>query len=112
MQKLVKVEVPIYRWDFSFSYSKDTRQANTEYDDADSKIYIKFEDIMNSSSEIVILIPREAIGTLDLRSLGYYKIQYGVLQQNLSKFYNFKSAQNVCNQVNNLINTLKKEEKL
>ena len=36
-------------------------------------------DIMNSSSEIVILSPKEAIGILDLRSLGYYKIQQGVL---------------------------------
>ena len=41
-------------------------------------------DIMNSSSEIVILSPREVIGILDLRSLGYYKIQQGLLQQNLS----------------------------
>ena len=46
-------------------------------------------DIMNSSSEIVILNPREAIGILDLRSFGYYKIHQGVLQQNLSKFYDF-----------------------
>ena len=52
------------------------------------------------------------IGILDLRSLGYYKIQQGVLQQNLSKFHKFKSADNVCNQFNNLINTLKKEGKL
>ena len=50
-------------------------------------------DKMNSSSEIVILSPGEAIGILDLRSLGYYKIQQGVLQQNLSKFYNFESAE-------------------
>ena len=35
-----------------------------------------------------------------------------MIQQNLSKFYEFKSAENVCNQLNNLINTLKKEEKL
>ena len=47
---------------------------------------------------------------LDLRSLGYDKIQQGVLQQNLSKFYKFKSAENVCNQYSSLINTLKKEE--
>ena len=52
------------------------------------------------------------IGILDLRSLGYYKIQQRILQQNLSKFYNFKSVENVCNQFNNLINTLKIEEKL
>ena len=44
-------------------------------------------DIMNSSSEIVILSLKEAIGILDLRSLRYYKIQQGVLQQNLSNFY-------------------------
>ena len=67
-------------------------------------------DITSSSSEIIILIPREVIGILDLRSLGFYKIQQGVLHQNLSKFYNFESAENVCNQFNNLIITLKKEE--
>ena len=37
-------------------------------------------DIMISSSEIVILSPNEEIGIFDLRSLGYYKIQQGVLQ--------------------------------
>ena len=68
-------------------------------------------DIMNSSSERVILSPREA-GILNLRSIGYYKIQQVVLQQNLSKFYNFESVENVCNQFNNLINTLKKKDKL
>ena len=31
---------------------------------------------------------------------------------NLSRFYEFESAEKVCNQFNNLINTLKKEEKL
>ena len=69
-------------------------------------------DKMNSSSEILTLSPKEMIGILDLRSLGYYKIQQGVLQQNLSMFYKFKSAESLCNQFNNLINTLKKEEKL
>ena len=69
-------------------------------------------DIMNSSSEILIFSPRKAIEILNLRSLGYYKIQHVVLQQNVTKFYKFKSADNVCNQFNNLINTLKKEEKV
>ena len=69
-------------------------------------------DIMNSSSEIHILSPKEVKGILDLRPLGNYKIQQGVPQQNTSKFYKFKSAESVCNQFNNLINTLKKEEKL
>ena len=66
-------------------------------------------DITNSSSEILILNTKEAIGILVLRSLGYYKIQHSVLQQNLSKFYKFESAESACNQFNNLINTFKKE---
>ena len=32
-------------------------------------------DMMNNSSEILILNPEEASGVLDLRSLGYYKIK-------------------------------------
>ena len=36
--------------------------------------------------------PTEMIGILDLRSLGYYKIKQGVLQQKLSKHYHFESA--------------------
>ena len=69
-------------------------------------------DITSSSSETLILGPKEALGILDLRSLGYYKIWQGVLQQNISKFYEFESVENVCNQFNNLINILKKEEKI
>ena len=67
-------------------------------------------NVTNSSSEIVILSLREAIGILDFRYFRYYKIQQGVLQQNLRKFYNFKFAENVCNQFNNLQNALKKED--
>ena len=70
-------------------------------------------DITNSSSETLILGPREALGILDLRSLGYCTILQGVSQQNLSKvykFYKFESAENVCNQFNNLINILKKKK--
>ena len=32
----------------------------------------------------MIFKPEEMIGIIDLRSLGYYKIRQGVLQQNLS----------------------------
>ena len=34
-------------------------------------------------SETLILNPKEALGVLDLRLLGYYKLQQGVLKQNL-----------------------------
>ena len=65
-----------------------------------------------SNSETLILNPREALGILDLRSLGYYKIKQGVIQQKLSGFYEFESVDEVCTQFNNLINTLRKEQKL
>ena len=51
--------------------------------------------INNSNSENLILNPREALGILDLRSLGYYKIKQGVIQQKLSRFYQFESADEV-----------------
>ena len=69
-------------------------------------------DISKSNSKTVILNPEEAIGILDLRSLGYYKIKQGVLQQNLSGCYKFESAGEVSNQFNNLMNTLRKEQNL
>ena len=48
------------------------------------------------------------LGTIDLRSLGYYKIKQGILQQNISKYYRFKKADTLCEQFNRYINTLKK----
>ena len=68
--------------------------------------------VNNSSSETLILSPREVLGILDLRSLGYYKIKQGVIQQKLSRYYKFKSAEKVCTQFNNLINTLRKVQSL
>ena len=50
------------------------------------------------------------IGVLDLRSLGYYKIKQGMLQQNLSEHYHFESAETVCDQFNRFVNLLKKED--
>ena len=61
--------------------------------------------INNSNSETLILNLREAMGILDLSSLGCYKIKQGVIQQKLSRFYKFESADEVCTQFNNLINT-------
>ena len=45
-----------------------------------------------------------------MRSVGYYEIKQGILQQNLSKYYRFKSAESLCKQLNKLINILKKEK--
>ena len=45
-----------------------------------------------------------------MRSVVYYKMRQGVLQQNLSKYYRFESADVLCEQFNKFINTLKKEK--
>ena len=66
--------------------------------------------VTNGSQEKVTINPTDRVGIVDLRSLGYYKVKQGVLQQNLSKQYHFESANTVCDQFNRLINTLKKEE--
>ena len=66
--------------------------------------------VTNSTNETVTCDPKEMLGIVDMRSLGYYKIKQGVLQQNLSCMYHFKSAKKVCNQFKKLINTLKREE--
>ena len=47
-------------------------------------------DIVINSPDIIILKLEEMLGILDLRSLSYYKIKQGILQQNLSKYYKFK----------------------
>ena len=49
------------------------------------------------------------IGIIDLRSLGYYKIKQGILQQNLSGYYRFEKAEKLCEYFNKFVNTLKKE---
>ena len=61
--------------------------------------------------ETVIFDLKEAIGILDLRLMGYYKIKQGKVQQNLSNYYRFELADTVCEQFNRFINTLKKKEK-
>ena len=66
-------------------------------------------DIKNTGKDTMILGPEEMIGIMDIRSLGYYKIKQGILQQNLSKYHKFKKAENLCEYFNKFVNTLKKE---
>ena len=66
--------------------------------------------VTNVTQEKVTFNPTDMVDVVDLRSLGYYKVKQGMLQQNLSKPYHIESATTVCNQCNRLINTLKREE--
>ena len=66
-------------------------------------------DIRNIGKDTMILHPKEMIGIVDIRSLGYYKIKQGILQQNLSKYYHFEEAGKLCEYFNKFVNTLKKD---
>ena len=67
-------------------------------------------DVTNSSLETALFDPKEMLGILDLRLVGYYKIKQGILQQNLSRYYKPESADTLCEQFNKFINTLKEGE--
>ena len=113
-KKLIRIEAPVTDEILSFAIVKliDKLSQSVIMLMAKFSRNITMLDVTNSSSETLMLNPKEAIGILDLRSLGYYKIKQGVLQQNLSRYYKFELAEKMCIQFNNLINTLKKEHSL
>ena len=43
--------------------------------------------------------------------MGYYKIKQSIVQQNLSKYYNFKSDDTICEYLNRFINTFTERKK-
>ena len=68
-------------------------------------------DIMNNTRETIIFDKKMSIGILDLRSLGYYKIKQGVLQQNLDKYYQFEEVAKICADFNRIIEEKRQEER-
>ena len=67
-------------------------------------------DIKNTGKETMFLKPKEMIEIVDIRSLGYYKIKQGILQQNLSRYYRFEEATKLCEYFNKFVDTLKRRE--
>ena len=63
----------------------------------------------NAGKDTMILNPKEMIGIVDIRSLGYYKIKQDILQQNLSKYYRYEEARKLCKYFNKFVDTLKKD---
>ena len=57
-------------------------------------------DIKNAGKYTMILNPKEMVGIVDIRSLGYYNIKQGILQQNLSRYYRFEEASMLCEYFN------------
>ena len=68
-------------------------------------------DIMNNTRETVIFDKKTTIGILDLRSLGYYKIKQGVLQQNLNIYYQFEEADKVYEEFNKMVEVIRQGER-
>ena len=68
--------------------------------------------VKNDTHETMMFNPTQMLCIIDLRSLGYYKIKQGVVQQNPSHIYHFESAHNVWDQFNRLIGMLRKEERM
>ena len=66
-------------------------------------------DIKNAGKDTMILNTKEMIGIVDIRSLRYYKIKQGILQQNLSGYYRFEEASKLCEYFNKFIDMLKKD---
>ena len=60
-------------------------------------------NIMNNTRETIIFDKKTSIDILDLRSLGYYKIKQGVLQQNLDKYYQFEEVDKICENFNRIM---------
>ena len=67
-------------------------------------------DITNNTRETLIFDKKTMIGILDFRSLGYYKIKQGVLQQNVNKYYYFEEVDKVCEEFNKMVETIRQEE--
>ena len=66
-------------------------------------------DVKTTGKDTMIIRPKEMIGIVDLRSLGYYKIKQGILQQNLGRYYRFEEAKKLCEYFNKFVDTLRKE---
>ena len=66
-------------------------------------------DIKNAGKDTMILSLKEMIGIIDIRSLGYYKIKQGILQQNLGRYYRVEEASKLCEYFNKFVDILKKD---
>ena len=68
--------------------------------------------MVNNGTETMIFQPEEMLGIVDLRLLGYYKIKQRYITANLSRYYRFERAENLCEYFNNFVKTLKKEREI
>ena len=110
-QKLIKVEAPFIDEVSGLAIIKilDESTYSTMLIKLKFTCNVAILDIVNNGTETIVFKPKEMIGIVDLKPLGYYRIKQGILQQNLSKYYRFETAETLCKYLNKFINTLKKK---
>ena len=110
-QKLVKVKAPFIDEISGLAIIKiiDGKTSSTLLIELKFMCNKAVLDIKNAGKDTMILNPREMIGIVDIRSLGYYTVKQGILQQNLSRYYRFEEASKLCEYINKFVDTLKKD---
>ena len=94
-QKILTLEAPFIEEIMGMAITKmlDTKEQKT------LTMKLKFIQnraifkVTNSAHETVTFNPNKMLGIVDMRSLGYYKIKQGFLQQNLSCIHHFLNSQ-------------------
>ena len=66
-------------------------------------------DVVNNGTETMIFRPEEMLEIVDLRSLGYYKINKVCYNKTKVNITDLKEQKKLCEYFNNFVNTLKKE---
>ena len=111
-QKMVMVDAPFVEELSGMAMVKilDMKEQTTNM--IKIKVYLEqssFEDQKQNTRDCYFW-QTNMMGVVDLRSLGFYKIKQEVLQEHLSRHYNFELADDVCDQYNRLVNLMRKEE--
>ena len=68
-----------------------------------------YHDVTNNSLEMLIFSKDKALGAVDMRSIGYFKVKHSTIQHN-THYYEFQPLQVPCEEFNNMTNTIKREE--
>jgi hypothetical protein len=67
--------------------------------------------ITNLGKTKMVLHPDHALGLIDLRSLGYFKIDFGQLEEDLKEFVHFESLYKICEEFNKCNTNVKEKFK-
>ena len=99
-EKLIKIEAPFVDEISGLAINKilDGKVQNTMMLKLKFTWNVAILDVTNSGLETAIFDTKEMLGILDLRSMDFYKIKQGILQQNVSTYYRFESADTSCEQ--------------